>query len=148
MTYSGFLSHTQREEYVKLRATVGVFPIFYDTTLTMALQKHAMLVIKKAIEFVNPGQVTVIEGDCPLYAQQKKCQWACPTEVGESKMVCFMGILHIEMTSQDCGGKLLTESGLDQMFSLAGIFTSGITTSLLAGMHVKHTRYAYQLTLA
>ena len=52
------------------------------------------------------------------------------------------------MTSQDCGGKLLTASGWDRMFSLAGIFTTCIATSLLAGRHVKRTRYAYQLTPA
>ena len=63
-------------------------------------------------------------------------------------MVCFMGFLHIEMTSQDCGGKLLAGSGWDSMFSLAKIFTTGIASSLLAGKHVKCTRYAYQLTLA
>ena len=63
-------------------------------------------------------------------------------------MVCFMGFLHIEMTSQDCGGKLLAGSDWDSMFSLAKIFTTGIASSLLAGKHVKRTRYAYQLTLA
>ena len=70
----------------------------------MAMQNHSMLMVKKAIECVNPGQVAVIEGDCPLYAQQKKCQWVFPEEVGESKMVCFMGFLNVEMTSQECGG--------------------------------------------
>ena len=63
-----------------------------------------MLVVKKAIDFINPGQIPVIVGDCPLYAQQKKCQWVYPDEVGETKMVSFMGLLHIEMTSQECGG--------------------------------------------
>ncbi|KAK2159307.1 hypothetical protein NP493_1729g00032 [Ridgeia piscesae] len=63
-------------------------------------------------------------------------------------MVCFMGFLHIEVTFQYCIGKLLTGSGCDRIFSLAGIFTTGIATSLLAGRHVKRTRYAYQLTLA
>jgi len=53
---------------------------------------------------MNPGQIPVIVGDCPLYAQQKKCQWVYPDEVGETKMVSFMGLLHIEMTSQECGG--------------------------------------------
>ena len=87
----------------------------------MAMQKHAMHVVKKATEFVNPGQVPVIVGDCPLYAQQTKRQWAYQEEVGESKMVCFIGFLHIEMTSQECGGKLLAGSGWDSMFSLAKI---------------------------
>ena len=68
-------------------------------------------------EFVNPGQVPVIEGDCPLYAQQKKCQWEYPEEVVETKMVCFICFLHVEMTFQECGGKLLVGSGRDQMFS-------------------------------
>ena len=71
VTYSGFVSHNQREEEVRRRATVGVFPIFCDTASTMVMQKHAMLVIKKAIEFVNPGQVPVIEGDCPLYDNRR-----------------------------------------------------------------------------
>ena len=148
VTYSGFLSHGQSKEDVRPRATVGVFPIFYEKASTMAMQKHSMLVVKKAIEFVNPGQVPVIEGDCPLYAQQKKCQWGYPDEVGESKMVCFMGFLHVEMTSQDCGGKLLSGSGWDRMFTLANVFTTGVSASLLGGKHVKRTRYAYQLTLA
>ena len=125
VTYSGFLSHHQHVEDVRPRATIGVFPIFYDKASSMAMQKHAMHVVKKATEFVNPGQVPVIVGDCPLYAQQQKCQWAYQEEVGESKMVCFIGFLHIEMTSQDCGGKLLAGSGWDSMFSLAKIFTTG-----------------------
>ncbi|KAL8620009.1 hypothetical protein ACOMHN_015291 [Nucella lapillus] len=34
------------------------------------------------------------------------------------------------------------------MFSMANIFSSGVTASLLGGKHVKRTRYAYHLTLA
>ncbi|KAJ8378159.1 hypothetical protein AAFF_G00245450 [Aldrovandia affinis] len=83
VTYSGFFSHGQRKEDVRPRATVGVFPVFYDKASSMAMQKHSMLVVMKTIEFLNPGQVPVIEGDCPLYAQQKKCQWEYPNEVGE-----------------------------------------------------------------
>ena len=52
--------------------------------------------------FTVQGVLTVIVGDCPLYAQQRKCQWKFPDEVGESKMVCFMDFLHIEMASQQC----------------------------------------------
>ena len=35
------------------------------------VQKYAMLISKKAADFINSGQVPVIVGDCPLYAQQK-----------------------------------------------------------------------------
>ena len=73
---------------------------------------------QEAIEFVTPGQVPVIEGYCPLYAQQKKkSQWEYPHEVGDSRMVCFMGFLHVEITSQECVGKLLAGSGWGRMFS-------------------------------
>lgn len=147
VTYSGFFSHSQ-DDNVRPRATVGVFPVFYEKASSIAMQKHAMLIVKKATEFVNPGQIPIIEGDCPLYALQKKCQWLFPEEVGESKMVCFIGFLHIEMASQECGGKLLAGSGWERMFHHAKIFTSGVAASLLGGKHIKRTRYAYQLTLA
>ena len=58
-----------------------------------------------------------------------------------------MGLLHIEMTSQECGGKLLAGSGWERMFSIANVFTPGVATFLLDGKHVRRTRYAYQLTL-
>ena len=147
VTYSGFFSHSQQPEDIKPRSTVGVFPIFFEKAASMAMQKHAILMAKKAIEFVNPGQVPVIVGDCPLYALQKKCQWKYPDEVGESKMVCFMGFLHVEIVSQECGGNLLAGSWWDLMFFQAKDFTSGVTVSILGGKHVKRTRYAYQLTL-
>ncbi|KAJ8387599.1 hypothetical protein AAFF_G00152950 [Aldrovandia affinis] len=63
-------------------------------------------------------------------------------------MVCFIGFLHVEMMSQECGGKLLAGSGWDRMFTQANIFNTGVAASLLGGKHVKRTRYAYQLTLA
>ena len=148
VTFSGFHSHGQQAEYIRPRDIVGIFPIFEEKASTMAMQKHAMLVVKKAVDFINPGQIPVIVGDCPLYAQQKKCQWVYPDEVGETRMVSFMGLLHIEMTSQECGGKLLAGSGWERMFSIANIFTPGVGSSLLGGKHVKRTRYAYQLTLA
>ena len=110
VTYSGVFSYGQRAEDIRPRATDGIFPVFYEKASSMPMQKHVMLISKKATDFINLGQVPVIVGDCPLYIQQKKCQWKFPDEVGESKMVCYMGSLHIEMTSQQCGGELLAGS--------------------------------------
>jgi hypothetical protein len=148
VTYSGFFSHLQSSVDVRPRATIGMFPIFYKKASSMAIQKHSMLVTMNAINYVNPGQIPVIVGDLPIYIQQKKCHWRYTDEVGESKMVCLMGFLHIEMTSQECGGKLLAGSGWEQMFSLAKVFRPGVAACLLGGKHVKRTRYSYQLTLA
>ncbi|KAL8613964.1 hypothetical protein ACOMHN_023200 [Nucella lapillus] len=80
VTYSGFFSHSQRDEDVRPRATVGVFSTFLEKASSMSMQKHAMQVVMKATEFVNPGQIPVIVGDCPLYVQQKKCQMAYSDE--------------------------------------------------------------------
>ena len=142
VTDSGFFSHGQRAEDVRPRARVGIFPVLYETASSMSMQKHVMLISKKATDFINPGQVPVIVGDCPLYLQQEQCQWKFPDEVGESTMVCFMGFLHIEMASQQCVGKLLAGSGWERMFSLAKGFTPGVAASLFGGSHVKRTRYS------
>ncbi len=71
-----------------------------------------------------------------------------PDEVGESKIVSFMGFFHIEMASQECGGKLLAGSGSDRLFHLGNVFPMGTARSLLGSGDVKRTRYAYHLTLA
>lgn len=144
VTYSGFFSHGQNSKDVRPRSTVGVFPILYEKSATMAMQKHSMHIAMKATEFVNPGQIPVLVGDCPLYALQKKCQWVYPDEVGESKLVCFMGmlqLLHVEMASQECVGKLLAGSGWDRMFSIAKVFTSGIAASLLGGKQIRPEKW-------
>ena len=71
-----------------------------------------------------------------------------PEEVGESQIVSLMGFLHIEMASQECGGKLLAGSGWQRIFVQLQVFTNSTAKSLLGGTHVKRTRYAYHLTLA
>ena len=139
ITYYGFFSKKQPLEDIRPAATIVVFPVLPEKAASMAMQKHAMLMIMKATEFVNPGQIPVIVGDCPLYAQQKKCQWAYPEDVGEHKIVSFIGFLHIEMASQECGGKLLAGSGWERMFEKGKVFTHGTAKSLLGGSNVKRT---------
>ena len=67
VTFSGFFSKHQDQEDVKPWAVISTFPVFNEEKAdTIRMQKHAMLVVKKAIAFVNPGQIPVLEGDCPL----------------------------------------------------------------------------------
>ena len=125
------------------------FPLFSDEKAdSLSMQKHVMTVVKKAIDFVNPGQTPIIEGDCPLYARLKRCQILFPNEVGEHNFVCMMGFLHLEMCLQEVGGKILGGSGWEQMFCKSGLHTPGVASSLLGGKFVKRTRSAYLLTLA
>ncbi|KAF5283981.1 hypothetical protein FQA39_LY17179 [Lamprigera yunnana] len=93
----------------------------------------------------NASTISVLVEDL---STQKKCQLVYPDEVGENKLVCFMGLLHVEMSSEECVGNLLVGSGWDRMFSIAKVFTSGIPASLLGEKHVKRNRHAYLLTFA
>ena len=135
---------------IRPRAVIGIFPVFTEEKSdTLSMQKHTMLVVKKAINFVNPGQTPVLEGACPLYARQKRCQFLLPEEVGERQIVCMVGFLHLEMEmcALEFGGKLLGGLGWERMFHLAKIFTPSIPASLLGGKHVKRTRNGYLITL-
>ena len=74
VTYFGFFfGYQDVAENIRPGAAVGVFHVFYEKAAPMAMQKHAKIMCMKATNFVNPGQILVIAGDCPFYALQKKC---------------------------------------------------------------------------
>ena len=103
VTYAGFFSSKQVDE-IRPRAGIGIFPVFTEEKSdTLSMEKHTMRVVKKAINFVNTGQTPVLEGDCPLYARQKRRQFLFPEEVGERQIVCMIGFLHLEMCAQEVG---------------------------------------------
>jgi hypothetical protein len=67
VTYSVFFSHLQSSVDVRSRATIGMFPIFYEEASSMAMQKHLMLVAMNATNYVNPGR-----GFAHLYPAEEK----------------------------------------------------------------------------
>ena len=44
--------------------------LFYEKAATAAMTKHGTNVLKKVTQFLNPGQVSVIALDAPLYAME------------------------------------------------------------------------------
>ena len=49
------------------------------------MMKHAMILDKNGISFLNPGQTPVIGADQPLYSILKQLQWQFPeSELGEN----------------------------------------------------------------
>ena len=90
----------------------------------MSMQLHGMKQMMKATEYANPGQTPVLVSDSPIYQALKKLQWLYPDEVGEKRLVLFMGLLHYKMMKQECGRKLMGGSGWDEMFVKSGIFTN------------------------
>ena len=57
-----------------------------------------MKIVNTVLQELNPGQVTVLTGDQPVYVIGKVgIQWHYPEIYGEDKLVMMMGSLHIEM---------------------------------------------------
>ena len=73
--------------------------------------KHGITVQRKAIQYLNPGQIPVTIFDAPLFAIAKLVQWKWPETHGEEKHVVMMGGLHIEMAIRSIFGDYLEGSG-------------------------------------
>ncbi|KAG1662386.1 hypothetical protein GQR58_020959 [Nymphon striatum] len=98
-----------------------LLPLFYEKAATAAMIKHGMDVQRKAINYLNPGQIPVYAMDAPLFVLSKLVQWKWPYTHGEDKQVTTA----------------LTE---------AGVASSGMADSFLKAAHLTRTRHAHQVT--
>uniref|UniRef100_UPI00358F05C7 uncharacterized protein n=1 Tax=Myxine glutinosa TaxID=7769 RepID=UPI00358F05C7 len=110
--------------------------------------RHAMDVVKAAINELNPGQIPVVTLDQPLYAIAKQVQWNWPDTHGEDLFVVMLGGLHTEMAALKTAGDWLQDSGWTQALVQAEIATAGTADSFLRAAHVSRTRRAHQVTVA
>ncbi len=112
----------------------------------MEMQKHAMLVVKETIDFINPGQIPLIVGDCHFITNRRNVNWH--TLMRSVNQYDFLhGVsahpnIFTRMWGEPAGWIWLE---MDVLHSHR--FTPGVAISLLGGKHVKRTCYAYQLTL-
>ena len=60
----------------------ALFPLFQEEADTPAMIKHRMTVVKEATEFLNPGQISIMAVDQPLFALAKYIQWAFVDDFG------------------------------------------------------------------
>ena len=67
----------------------ALLPLFQEQSPAMI--KHSMNIVKKAVDFLNPGQVPVTACDQPLYAVAKVIQWNWPATHGEDRFVVMFG---------------------------------------------------------
>ena len=74
-------------------------PLFREGSKSAAMIGHAMGVVKKAVNHVNPNQTSVIALNQPLYAIAKQIQWNWNNIYGEENFVIMMRALHIEMAA-------------------------------------------------
>ena len=56
-----------------------------------------MDITKAAVQYLNPGQVSILTADQPLFAMLKEIQWTWPVAYGEDCFLIMFGDLHIEM---------------------------------------------------
>ena len=76
-----------------------LLPLFQEEVKSVAMILHSMNIVKRSVEFLNPGQIPVIACDQLLYAIAKKIQWQWPETHGEKKYVVVLGGLHIEIAA-------------------------------------------------
>uniref|UniRef100_A0A1X7UZV2 Uncharacterized protein n=2 Tax=Amphimedon queenslandica TaxID=400682 RepID=A0A1X7UZV2_AMPQE len=120
-----------------------LLPLFYEKAATAAMIKHGMDVIRKSIEYLNPGQIPIVTFDAPLFALAKQIQWNWPLTYGEN--LCFA----VSTSKWQCGrhfGEYLESSGWTTALTEAKIGTCGVTDSFLKATHLTRTRHAHQLS--
>ncbi len=139
MTWSGYHSKLHDSSSIKPQAEIGILPLFPDKSTDPGIIKHVMLLVKKSISFLNPGQTPVLGADQPLYSIAKQLQWQFPMILGEDKYVLLMGALHIEDKAQLVTGKFIRGSGMEWAMSTAEGFTAGRAAPTLDDHHIKRT---------
>ena len=63
------------ERNIPAKTLTSLLPLFREHASSAATIHHAMLLIKKQTECLNPGQSPVMTVDQPLYAIAKEIQW-------------------------------------------------------------------------
>ena len=106
-----------------------------------------MSVVRKAVQFINPGQIPVVTFDQHLYAIAKQVQWNWPEQFGEDQFVVMLGG-HIEMAAFKVLGGWLDGSGWTDCLVQAGVAKVGMADSFLKASHITRTRHAHQVTAA
>ena len=122
------------------------FPLFYDQAMSVAMIRHSMDVVKKSVEIIILGQVSIITIDQPLYTIAKQIQWSWPDTYGEYHFVVIFSGLHIEMTILKVLGDLLEGRGWTAALVQADIASTGAADSLLKASHVTRPRNDDQVT--
>ena len=141
--------HASKQQQIAQSVTSSaILPLFPENSNSVAMIKHGMDMIKKAIEHINPGQIPVMAVDQPLYALAKQIQWNWPEEYGEDKYLIMSGGLHIEMAAFRSIGSWLKDSGWTEALVQAGIATAGTADSFIKVTHLTKTRHALQVTAA
>ena len=118
--------NTSRGGSVQQPDISGLLPMWRDSSNSPAMIKHAIDVVSKAIQHLNPGQTPVVTFDQPLYAMANAIQWSIPTQCGIENLILILGPLHTEMAYMSTIGGFLANNGWTTLIYNAGIARSGV----------------------
>ena len=115
--------------------------------VTLGMQKHCIEVTSTAIEFLNPGQITLDVNDHPVYALSKKIQLLYPDEFGPGKYFPMFGELHIEKVFLIIHGQLVEGSGLSDFLDVSDLSIIGAEDVLIKVPSIRRSRYLLEVFL-
>ena len=124
----------------------ALLPMWRESSKSPAMLKHSMMVIAKAIEFLNPGQTPMITFDQPLCAISKQLQWNFTNQCGQERFVIMLGPLHTEMAFLSVLGDLVEGTRWTTVVQNESITRPGVAQALLTGHDVVRTKYVHQVT--
>ena len=108
------------------------------------MQNHVMMLNKRTVEALNPGQTAVDWSDCPVYALTKELMFRNP--LSYQNYVAFMGGLHSEQTFLKIFGQLIKGCGLLDILQQNHFSTLGLSAVVDVNF-ITRARYALQVTL-
>ena len=101
--FSAFYSH-QGMSPIKIGSHLPQEPVTAPATV-----RHTVNIVYKITQKVNPGQISVITGDQPVYTIGKQLLWMFPTEFKD--IVWMFETLHTEQVFIKAIGDWLENSG-------------------------------------
>ena len=128
------------------RTSSTLLPLLEESINLVTMVRHCMNLLINLTNHLNPGQVTVVTADQPVYALGKQVQWRFPETYKNT--LRMLGPLHIEMAFLSAIGGSLKGNGWTQALEKDNISNTGRIESFLSGKKVKRTRYAHQVSLA
>ena len=137
---------SMQAEHLDPPAIVAMLPLFFQKADSPSMIKHGLDILKEITNYLNPSQIPVLTGDCPIFAICKYIQWKWPDMYGEEKLVVMFGGLHLEKSLWNCLGDLLEGSGWTAAIVQANIATSGTADSFLKAAHITKTQHIHQVT--
>ncbi|KAH3871593.1 hypothetical protein DPMN_034799 [Dreissena polymorpha] len=110
MTWSVFHANLYQSHLVKTIPLdiSSVLPLFQEEAKSAAMIRQSMAIIKECVNFLNPGQIPIMECVQPLNALAKNIRCIWPERYGENLIVVMFGGLHIEIAALRTIGGLAT----------------------------------------